>query len=100
MTGVPIDIHDLAAVTHQPGAVISSPYFPTLCSRDLIKQHMIRCESMDQRKIKKDDDQCMIRILFTDFQIGMMSRMEVFFFFPDEFIKQQILYSFTTRPAI
>lgn len=73
--GIPIDEHDLAKVTHQPGAVIGSPYFPTLCSRDLIKQHMIRCEA-DDSKID-DKNGCIIRILFTDFQIGKMSRMEV-----------------------
>lgn len=75
--GIPIDEQELAKVSYQPGAIIGSPYFPTLCSRDLIKQHMLRCETADAIGSNKDDKECIIRILFTDFQIGMMSRMEV-----------------------
>lgn len=47
-----------------------SPFFPNFYPRDLIIEHLIRCNSTD-------DTDCSIEITFTDFQISASSVIEV-----------------------
>ncbi|XP_059619986.1 uncharacterized protein LOC132263974 isoform X2 [Phlebotomus argentipes] len=47
---------------------IQSPFFPSLYSRDFIVDYNISCLS----------DDCRIRIIFTDFQLALISTLEIF----------------------
>lgn len=62
-------------------AVIVSPLFPDASPRDLIKQHLITCTlrtPTTPSSVNQTTSACSIRIMFTDFQIDLMSRMEIF----------------------
>lgn len=74
--GSPMDPRRLSHPSHRPSAVIVSPFFPAASTRDLIKQHLITCTAASAAN--QTLSACSIRVLFSDFQIDLMSRMEFF----------------------
>lgn len=77
--GIPTnDLRRLADRTHRPDAVIVSPFFPAASPRDLIKQHLITCTAAPGAPSTTASTACSIRVLFTDYQIDRMSRLEFF----------------------
>lgn len=69
--------------------MLSSPFFPGPSPRDLIKQHLITCTANGQRSAAvpsyfstaappAPQTPCRIRVLFTDFQLDLQSRLEFY----------------------
>lgn len=59
----------------QSGSVhtLTTPFFPALYPRDYATEHLIRC-TVDKNTT---NDECRIRVIFTDFQIALDSTLEV-----------------------
>lgn len=50
--------------------LLTSPFFPSLYPRDIATEYVLKCN---------ESSSCRIRVLFTDFQISVLSTMEVIF---------------------
>lgn len=62
------------SIAQQPQSVVTSPFFPSLYPRDITKEHLITC---NDPKLNHTSGPCRIRVIFTDFQVAIVSTMEV-----------------------
>ncbi len=52
---------------------LTSPFFPALYPRDYATEHLIQCNA----ETNATNNECRIRVIFTDFQIALDSTLEV-----------------------